>query len=77
MNTFHREPILLKLKIKSYCEKLSLKTYQLEFSGGETTRGGGRLGGDTTRGEWFGGKTYGFSGGTNMINLQYHLYLTH
>ena len=32
LNTFHRENILLKLKIKSYCEKLGLKTYQLEFS---------------------------------------------
>ena len=29
---FNREHILLKLKIKSYCEKLGLKTYQLEFS---------------------------------------------
>ena len=30
---FHCEHILLKLKTKSYCEKLSLKTLQLEFSG--------------------------------------------
>ena len=31
LNTFHREHILLKLKIKSYCEKFGLKTLQLEF----------------------------------------------
>ena len=31
LNTFHRDHILLKLKIKSYREKLGLKTYQLEF----------------------------------------------
>ena len=31
LDTFRREHILLKLKIKSYCEKLSLKTLQLEF----------------------------------------------
>ena len=28
---FHREQILLKLKIKSYCEKSVQKTLQLEF----------------------------------------------
>ena len=30
---FHCEHILLRLKIKSYCEKLVLKTEQLEFRG--------------------------------------------
>ena len=29
---FHRKHILLKLKIKSYCKKLVLKTLQLEFN---------------------------------------------
>ena len=28
---FHRKHSLLKLKIKSYCEKLVLKIYQMEF----------------------------------------------
>ena len=32
LNTFHREHILIKLKIQNYCEKLGLKTYQLEFN---------------------------------------------
>ena len=32
LNTFHRDNILLKLKIKSYCEKLVLTTLQLEFN---------------------------------------------